>query len=176
MGAGKTSVGQALAHRLNWVFEDLDDRIERRGGRTIAEIFRELGEPAFRKVEHAALRQLLGEASSGIGKVIAIGGGTFAQPDSHRMLQDSGVMTVFLDGSLHELWARCARQGPAAKRPLQTSQNMFRELHARRLPYYRTASFRIDTTGKRVEAIADEIIRELGLKKMETRTEPGEAE
>lgn len=176
MGAGKSSVGHALAKRLNWIFEDLDDRIERREGRTIAEIFGKLGEPAFRRAEHAALQQLLDEASSGAGKVIAVGGGTFAQPDSHRMLQDSGVTTVFLDASLPELWARCARQGSGAKRPLQTSQNVFRELHAKRVPYYRTASLRVDTTGKQAEAIAAEIEEKLGLNRIVTRTEEGELE
>ena len=173
MGAGKTSVGRALAKRLNWIFEDLDDRIEQREGRTIAEIFDAFGEPAFRQAEHAALLQLLDEAGSGTGKVIAAGGGTFAQPDSHRMLQASGVMTVFLDASLPELWARCARQGSGAKRPLQGSQNVFRELHAKRLPYYRTASLRVDATGKQVEAIANEIVEKLGLKKIVTRTGQG---
>ncbi|MGC1644711.1 MAG: shikimate kinase, partial [Candidatus Sulfotelmatobacter sp.] len=44
MGAGKTSVGRALGQRLNWIFEDLDDRIQVREGRTVAEIFRASGE------------------------------------------------------------------------------------------------------------------------------------
>ena len=50
MGAGKSSVGRALGQRLNWVFEDLDDRIETREGRTVAEIFRDAGESEFQVV------------------------------------------------------------------------------------------------------------------------------
>ena len=56
MGAGKSSVGRALGQRLNWIFEDLDDRIQAREGRTVAEIFRDSGESEFRRAEHAALR------------------------------------------------------------------------------------------------------------------------
>ena len=59
MGAGKSSVGAALGRRLNWIFEDLDDRIERRERRTVAEIFRESGEPAFRRAERSALQDVL---------------------------------------------------------------------------------------------------------------------
>jgi len=55
MGAGKSSVGRALGQRLNWVFEDLDDRIEAREGRCVVEIFRDSGESEFRRAEHAAL-------------------------------------------------------------------------------------------------------------------------
>ncbi len=59
MGAGKTSVGRSLSRRLGWDFEDLDDRIQARAGRSIAEIFRDLGETEFRRLENAALRELL---------------------------------------------------------------------------------------------------------------------
>jgi shikimate kinase len=176
MGAGKTSVGRALGQRLNWNFEDLDDRIERREGRTIAEIFRDSGEPAFRQAEWAALQQVLEELRGGAAAVVALGGGTFAQSAVHQILQESRIKTVFLDAELPELWARCAQQGSGAKRPLQASQNVFRELHAKRLPFYRTASLRIDTTGKQVEAIAAEIGERLKLKPVAMRTEQGESE
>src|SRR5262249_6652771 len=52
MGAGKTTVGQALALQLGWPFEDLDDRIQAREKRTIEQIFRESGEAEFRRAEH----------------------------------------------------------------------------------------------------------------------------
>ncbi len=61
MGAGKSSVGRALGQQLNWLFEDLDDRIQAREGRTVAEIFRDSGEAEFRRAEHAALQHVLQE-------------------------------------------------------------------------------------------------------------------
>ena len=59
MGAGKTSVGQALARKLGWSFRDLDRMIEAREQKTVAEIFAELGEAGFRAAESAALTELL---------------------------------------------------------------------------------------------------------------------
>ena len=65
MGAGKTGVGRALGQRLNWLFEDLDDRIERSAGRTVAEIFRASGEKAFRLAERASLLEILKDLQAG---------------------------------------------------------------------------------------------------------------
>jgi len=70
MGAGKTSVGRTLAKRLNWDFEDLDDRIEQRERRSVPQIFRDLGEQEFRRAEHAALEAVLGELKGGAAKEI----------------------------------------------------------------------------------------------------------
>ncbi|HSY64855.1 MAG TPA: shikimate kinase, partial [Terriglobales bacterium] len=79
MGAGKTTVGRALSRRLSLPFEDLDDRIQQREGKTIEQIFRESGEAEFRKAETAALRQVLAELDSSTA-VVALGGGAFVQP------------------------------------------------------------------------------------------------
>jgi shikimate kinase len=180
MGAGKSAVGRALGRRLNWVFEDLDDRIAAREGRSVAEIFRDSGESEFRRAEHAAVQQVLEELRGGVARIVALGGGTFAQEQNHKAIQASGIQTIFLDAPLPELWQRCARQTKLdVKRPLQTSQMQFRELHEKRLPFYRTASLRFDTSGKQVEAVAAEIaekLEALGLKKIAMRTEQGEDE
>jgi shikimate kinase len=176
MGAGKTSVGRALGQRLNWLFEDLDDRIEHREGCTVAEIFRDSGEAGFRRAEHAALQQVLEELSGGVARIVALGGGTFAQEQNHKAIQASGIRTVFLDAPLPELWQRCQQSDPDTKRPLQTSANKFRELHKHRLPFYKTAFLQVDTEGKQVEAIAADIAQKLGLEKVEMRSEQGESE
>ena len=60
MGSGKSTIGPLLAERLGWRFLDLDVEIERRDGSTVARIFAENGEPHFRKLEAAALAELLG--------------------------------------------------------------------------------------------------------------------
>jgi len=180
MGAGKSTVGRALGRRLNWVFEDLDDRIAAREGRSVAEIFHDSGESEFRRAEHAALQKVLEQLRGGVARIVALGGGTFAQEQNHKAIQASGIPTIFLDAPLPELWQRCARQTKLdAKRPLQTSEIQFRELHEKRLPFYRTASLRFDTSGKPVEAVAAEIAKKLealGLKKIAMRTEQGEDE
>jgi shikimate kinase len=180
MGAGKSSVGRALGQQLNWVFEDLDDRIAAREGRTVAEIFRDSGESEFRRAEHAALQQLLQELRGGVYRIVALGGGTFAQEQNHKAIGASGIRTIFLDAPLDELWRRCELQSNQdARRPLQTSENQFRELHEKRLPFYQRASLRFDTAGKQVEIIAAEIakaLEALGLKKIAMRTEQGEVE
>jgi len=86
MGAGKTSVGQALARRLGWGFVDLDQQIERRAGRTIAEIFAGSGEDAFRRIETAVLRELLAKLGHGSPLVVALGGGTPVREENAALL------------------------------------------------------------------------------------------
>ncbi len=178
MGAGKSSVGRALGQRLNWVFEDLDDRIERREGRRIADIFRDSGEPAFRRAEHSALRQLLEELRGGIAKVIALGGGAFAEQGNAALLQAAGVPTVFLDAPVEELFRRCRSQADTAgvERPLLQSFEQFHALHRARRKHYLKAQVKIKTEGREVEAIAAEIAKKLGLKEITMRTQQGESE
>jgi shikimate kinase len=157
MGAGKTSVGRALAKHLNWPFQDLDDRIVGRDGRTVAEIFRDSGERAFRNAEHEALRLVLEESQTGTGRVIALGGGAFVQKRNARLLRGSAV--VFLDASAEDLWSRCCRQAAEAgtERPLLQSMNQFRKLYQARRSSYLQAAVTIPTGGKTVQAIAREI-------------------
>jgi shikimate kinase len=178
MGAGKSSVGRALGQRLNWVFEDLDDRIQAREGRTVAEIFRDSGESEFRRAEHAALQQVLEELRAGVARIVALGGGAFVQKENAALLQASGVPTVFLDAPVEELWQRCCMQAgqSGTERPLLRSLEEFRKLYETRRRKYKKASWQIPTGSRTVETIAAEIAETLGLKKIATRTEQGEGE
>jgi len=176
MGAGKTSVGRSLGQRLNWIFEDLDDRIERGEGRSIAEIFRDSGEPAFRQAEHAALQQVLEELPGGMARIIALGGGAFVQTENAALLHKAGVQVVFLDAAVEELWERCRSQAGGAERPLLQNLDQFGELYRSRSKHYAKSTVRIETGGKAVEAIAAEIIQALDLKETPVRTEQGESE
>jgi shikimate kinase len=160
MGSGKTSVGRILSRRLGWRFEDLDDRIQKREGRSIRQFFRESGEQQFRQVEHVALRDLLQE-SSATDVVIALGGGAFVQPENRTLVNLAGSRSVFLDAALDELWRRCQ---DSEERPLLGDQQHFRYLYQRRLPHYRKAGIRVDTGGKNLETIAEEIVATLGLR------------
>jgi shikimate kinase len=178
MGAGKTSVGRALGQRLNWIFEDLDDRIQAREGRTLAEIFRDAGESEFRRAEHAALQHVLEELSGGSARVIALGGGAFVQKENAALLKASSVPTVFLDAPVEELWQRCCTQATetGAERPLLRSREQFRKLYQARSRSYSKASLRIQTGSRPVETIVAEIAKALGLKEIALRTEQGEVE
>jgi shikimate kinase len=178
MGAGKSSVGLALGQQLNWTFEDLDDRIQRREGRTVAEIFRDSGEPEFRRAEHRALRHVLEELRAGQSRIIALGGGAFVQKQNAALLSASKVPTVFLDAPVDELWRRCSEQAKAAgtERPLLGSPDQFRKLHQSRSASYAKASLTVSTGKCTVEEVAARIVKRLGLKKIAIRTEQGEVE
>jgi len=160
MGAGKTSVGQALSRRLGWKFEDLDDRIQTREAQTIEHIFRMAGEAAFRIAEREAVRELLAEVAAS-PRVVALGGGAFANPETASLLQGAGFPTVFLDAPVEELWRRCCEQ--AFERPLRQDLDQFAELYHRRYPHYLRAALRVETGGKAIETIATEVANVLDL-------------
>jgi shikimate kinase len=178
MGAGKSSVGRVLGQRLNWVFEDLDDRIQAREGRRVAEIFRNSGESEFRRAEHAALQQVLDELRGGTARIVALGGGAFVQQENAALLHLSGVPTVFLDAPVEQLWERCCTQASQSgtERPLLRSLEEFRKLYEMRRKDYSKASLQIQTGSRTVEMIVAEIAETLGLKKIAMRTEQGEVE
>jgi shikimate kinase len=171
MGAGKSSVGRALGARLGWAFEDLDERIERREQRKVAEIFRDSGESGFRWVEHAALKELLGELRPGAERVIALGGGAFVQQNNATLMKASGVSTVYLEADAAELWRRCREQAvqQGVQRPLLGSAESFRQLYEDRRRHYLKASFRQETGGKTVDEIVAALVLALGLDRSGTR-------
>ncbi len=178
MGAGKTSVGRILGQQLNWAFEDLDDRVEQRERRTVPEIFRESGEPEFRRAEREALHSVLQEITSGAVKVVALGGGAFVEQNNAELLTAHGVPTVFLDAPVRELWRRCSKQADhsGTQRPLLQSLDQFSRLYEVRRQIYTKATLSVQTEGRTVEEIAGEVARNLGLKRVEVRVEQGEVE
>jgi shikimate kinase len=153
MGSGKTTVGMLLARQLAWRFVDLDDRIEEAAGLSIPQMFERLGEPAFRQIEADQLRAALGRAAeSREGTVLALGGGTYAQPGCPEFLRAAGVPVLWLDTPLETLLARCMIM---PGRPLFRDEDSFRTLLAQRLPSYQQADYRVDGSGEPAQVVGE---------------------
>ncbi len=122
MGAGKTTA----VHALGGV--DVDELIESREGRTVAEIFATEGEPGFREREERVTLELLADPTV---RAVALGGGALASQRTREAL--AGVRVVWLDVDADEAWRRVER---AATRPLAADERGFRRLYDERQPHY----------------------------------------
>jgi shikimate kinase len=169
MGAGKTTAGRELAKRRSATFVDLDDLIEQREGRTIAEIFASSGEQAFRTIESAALASLLQESPHKGDLVVALGGGAFVQPENREAIRVAGGTTVLLQASLSELQRRCQNDKGWRVRPLAGHQERFSELFLARRPAYELAQFHVTTENRSIEQVVNEIEEILSAAKPEVR-------
>jgi shikimate kinase len=139
MGSGKSTVGRALAEELGWNFVDLDQEIERREGVTIAAIFDQRGEPAFRRIESEALHHCVRSVQRGRPHVISLGGGAFLSDENFELVANHGI-TLWLDCPLPIIERRVAA---AEHRPLARDPERLRELFALRQPGYARAEYRI---------------------------------
>lgn len=157
MGVGKSEVGRILAERLGLDFTDLDDAIAERAGKTIAAIFEEDGEEAFREYERREAR----EVSARDGQVIACGGGTVLNEESLRNLRRSSVM-ILLTADPETILDRVAEDGSRPLLHVVDRRSRIRDLlAARRSRYLRAADLVVDTSRRTPEQVAEEIIRYL---------------
>ncbi len=173
-GVGKSTVGRALAARLDRHFLDTDALVEDWEGLSVAEVFAAYGEGYFRDVE----ARVVAEVASRGGRVIAAGGGAVLRPENLSGLRSSGIL-VWLRASPANLRARLAADpGTAARRPPLRGSDPLAEIErvlADREPHYRAAaSLEVETDGKTPEEVAGEIARWVaGRAEEELTHEPG---
>ncbi|MFJ3442083.1 shikimate kinase [Streptomyces sp. NPDC086081] len=158
MGVGKSTVGRLLAERLGVAYRDTDDDIVAAQGRTIAEIFVDEGEAAFRAVEKAAVHKALAEHDG----VLALGGGAILDADTRALL--AGERVAYLSMDVEEA---VKRTGLNAARPLLAvnPRRQWRELmEARRHLYEEVATVVVATDGRTPEEVTQVALDALELK------------
>lgn len=149
-GAGKTTVGRLLARRLRVPFADTDQMVEQQTGMSIADIFIQHGEPAFRALEaDAALQGLQGEG------VLALGGGAAMHPLTAELLRDSPV--VFLDVRIKDAAGRVGFDGSRPLLAINPRATWTMMMDARRPTYEALATWRVDTAGISADAVVDQV-------------------
>jgi shikimate kinase len=156
MGSGKSSVGKRLAQALDLPFRDADDEVETAAGRSIPEIFEQLGEPAFRDGERRVIARLL----EGPPIVLATGGGAFMSSETREIIKARSV-SVWLKADLPILAKRVARKD---NRPLLTGKDplaVLTEQAAVRYPAYAQADITVETGDTPHQVSVDQVVRAL---------------
>jgi shikimate kinase len=154
-GAGKSTVGMAVARRLVRPFIDLDVEIESLGGRSVSELFRANGEGHFRQLEHAATAALVGSVPA----VVAPGGGWMTRPETVALLRPHALIVylrVTAESALRRLGAG------VATRPLLAGTDpivALRSLEAARGPIYETADRALDTEALDLQDVVESLVQ-----------------
>jgi XRE family aerobic/anaerobic benzoate catabolism transcriptional regulator len=154
-GAGKSTLGKLLAKKADWNFVELNKEIEAQNGLSVAEIIALYGQEGFRRMEQAALTQLLARKEL---TVLATGGGIVSEPLTFDLILSS-FYTIWLKAAPEEHMARVRGQGDL--RPMADDRSAMAELRnilASREPLYARASAVVDTAGLTVEAAAARLI------------------
>jgi shikimate kinase len=143
MGAGKTTVGRAVARRLDWPFFDSDQEIEARTGVRIPLIFEHEGEEGFRQREAMAVDEL----TQRTGIVLATGGGAVLRAENREWLNRRG-MVIYLRANPHDLWLRTRRDKNRPLLQTEDPRSKLEALYAVRDPLYRECAHLVIETGR----------------------------
>lgn len=139
MGAGKTAVGRALAHRIGVPFLDSDAEIARAANMSIAEIFERDGEAFFRQKESQVIGRLLDSERC----VLSTGGGAFLSAENRGMISARGV-AVWLNANIDLLWNRVQHKDTRPLLRTADPRATLEALYAMRVPDYAKADLRVD--------------------------------
>lgn len=156
MGTGKTEVGRELARLLDTKLIDVDAEIERSLKMTINEIFKQFGEPGFRKIETGVIKKI----SENKNIIISTGGGAVLKQENMDIFRKNGII-VCLTAAPETILKRTSNN---TERPLLQVENplgKIKELLSYRKPFYEKADVIIDTEGKTPLQIAEEIIEKI---------------
>jgi len=163
MGAGKSTIGRELAHRLGRPFADSDAAVERRAGCSVRALWERDGEAAFRALEEVVVRQLLERDDA---PVVALGGGALTSEATRRLVRER-ALCAWLDAPVATCWQRM--DGAPGTRPLAGDREAFEQLHDSREPLYNTAADAIVAGDESPEDVAGAIAQQVW-------TRPGIAE
>jgi shikimate kinase len=153
MGVGKSSIGKRLAYALGLPFRDADEEIELAAGRSVSEIFAELGEPEFRAGERRVIARLLREPPH----VLATGGGAFMNPETRALLKEHALV-IWLKADIEVLIRRVGRKDT---RPLlrdRDPREVLTRLMQERYPAYAEAHVTVETGDSSHSASVDAVL------------------
>jgi shikimate kinase len=150
-GSGKTVTGRALADLLGLPFHDTDEAIVARVGRSIADLFIEDGEAAFRELERTEVTRALAEERG----VVALGGGAPVQPGTAELLE--GHTVVFLDVGIADASRRIGFDQSRPLLAINPRSSWVAMMNVRRTVYEAVATLRVDTAGRTPQEVAAEI-------------------
>jgi len=157
MGSGKTAVGKKLAEEMDYVFIDLDRYLESKAGKSIPDIFHDMGEAAFREIESGIRHDPVMNYHN---LVVATGGG-FPLNNSNREWMESKGLVIWLQAKpqtiLNRLGDRSGR--PLLPQPVQLSH--IQEILTKRTFVYKMANYYIQTDDKTVNEIVNEILKRI---------------
>ena len=160
---GKTTVGRLLARKMQWSFIDADEMLVEDAKMSVAEIVEQYGWDDFRNRESVILKRI----SQGKDQVVATGGGVVLREKNRQIMKESGTV-VWLKASVATIFERMSNDDKTdGQRPGLTDKGALAEIEetlAQRLPLYKEArDFTVETDGKTVTDIRDEILSQIGL-------------
>ncbi len=155
MGTGKTTVGKIISNKLNFIFLDIDELIEKTTGMKISEIFKKFGEPRFRDIETEMVKVVTKKR----GQVISTGGGVVLREENLHHLKKSGIIFC-LTASPNTIFERTKGCKDRPLLQVDNPQDKIKELMNERRPFYEKADIIIDTEGLSASEVAERVIKE----------------
>lgn len=154
MGTGKTAAAKALAHETGKKYVSTDELIEEHEGKAISDIFKEKGEPYFRRVEKEVLKGVM----EGTDQIVDAGGGVVLDDENIKNIKKNGVM-ICLWASPEVIYKRTKRHTHRPLLNVEDPRKKIKEILNFRKPFYDKADFHIETRSMDIKEVVGEIIK-----------------